>query len=77
MRPLSEQDIAVDPELAVLNLLAAAVDIAIAVLSVLHPAADDPQVELCQSHRGAHRIASATTPADSANPSPTTNTLLI
>jgi len=56
MRTPSQQDIAVDPELAILNVLGAASDMAIAILKVFHPAGDDPEAEHCPSHQVANRI---------------------
>ncbi len=56
MRLPSQQDITVDPELAVLNVLDAATDMAIAVLMVFHRCGDDPEIQSCRSHRIANRI---------------------
>lgn len=52
----THQDLAVDPELALLTVLDAAVRMTVELLAVFHPPDDDPEAYRCRSHRVAFQL---------------------
>jgi len=56
MHTPTQPHITVDPELAVLHILDVAADMATALLSIFHPALDDPETDRDRGHYLANRI---------------------